>query len=161
MNAVQKLRQLHGELAKGPASAMQAWPTIARLLSRMPLDQDKVKKVCDQRDPLGLDVLITELEHPPSTQTGPNADAVAQSESSAKSVSSEQKKAAMRAFRKRLKLARLADESKLGGRYVSGGHHSQIDAIIPPDTFPPVVWKALADEGQLIYTGQGFYALPG
>ncbi|MAY75388.1 MAG: hypothetical protein CMJ31_11855 [Phycisphaerae bacterium] len=64
----------------------------------------------------------------------------------------------MRAFKKRLKLARLNDESKLGGRYTSGGKKSKIDAIEPPTEFGPEVWRALAAEGRLRHTGQGFYA---
>ncbi|KAA0217538.1 MAG: hypothetical protein DYG94_01195 [Leptolyngbya sp. PLA3] len=68
--------------------------------------------------------------------------------------------AALKAFKKRLKLARLADESRLGGRYTSGGRESQIDAIIPPNEFPAAVWKALEKAGRLKHTGQGFYAEP-
>ena len=170
MNAIQKLRQLTGEVAKGPASAMQAWPTITRLLARMPLDQSRVEQVCAQRDPVGLDVLVTQLEHPEAVQSQPHSqpgDSVAK-EAEAKSdasgadeaeVSVEDKRAAMRAFRKRTKLARVAGESGLGGRSAPGGHSSEIDAIMPPDNFSPAVWKALAAEGRLKYTGQGFYAL--
>ncbi|TVQ63864.1 MAG: hypothetical protein EA378_00685 [Phycisphaerales bacterium] len=66
----------------------------------------------------------------------------------------------MRAFRKRLKLGRLAEESKLGGRYTSGGKKSSIDAIVPPNDYPPELWKALAHDGKLINTGHGMYALP-
>ncbi len=64
----------------------------------------------------------------------------------------------MRAYTKRLKLARLADESRLGNRYTTGGRKSAIDAIIPPEEFPPEVWKALALAGKLRDTGGGFYA---
>ncbi|MCB9846250.1 MAG: hypothetical protein H6811_09720 [Phycisphaeraceae bacterium] len=73
-------------------------------------------------------------------------------------VPRDQMDAALKAFRKRLKLGRLADESRLGGRYTSGGRASNIDAILPPDEFPPEVWKALEHAGKLKHTGQGFYA---
>ena len=64
----------------------------------------------------------------------------------------------MHAFRKRLKLARLNDESKLGGRYTSGGKRSGIDAVQPPGEYPDRVWKALVQAGRLVDAGGGFYA---
>ena len=73
-------------------------------------------------------------------------------------VSHDDKKAALRAFHKRLKLARLNDESKLGGRYTSGGKTSKIDAVEAPREFPERVWKALVADGTLRDTGGGFYA---
>ena len=151
MNAIQKLRQLATEINKGPASAMQAWPVIARLLSRMPLDQAEVARVCEARDPVGLDVLLTRLEKPDAQQEPKPDPAIA-------AVTHEEMKAALHAFNKRLKLARLNDESRLGGRYTSGGRESKIDAIQPPSEYPPSVWKALVAAGRLRYTGDGFYA---
>lgn len=149
MNALQKLRELVSEINKGPASAMQAWPVAARLLARMPLDQDEVRRVCDSRDPVGIDVLVTRLENPDAEESPAELPP---------SVSEEDMRAALRAFTKRLKLARLSDESRLGNRYTTGGRKSQIDAIQPPDGFGPDVWKALVASGKLKYTGQGFYA---
>lgn len=151
MNAIQKLRQLVTEVNKGPASAMQAWPVATRLLARMPLDAAEVKRVCDERDPIGLDVLVTRLEHP-EPEAEPKTDPAVEA------VTEDQMKAALRAFNKRLKLGRLADESRLGGRYTSGGRESKIDAIVPPNDYPSAVWKALAAAGKLKYTGNGFYA---
>ncbi|MCL4743386.1 MAG: hypothetical protein KJZ54_14415 [Phycisphaerales bacterium] len=151
MNAVQKLRQLVGEVRKGPASAAQAWPLVERLLSRLPVDQAAASRVCAARDADGLDSLVARLEGSgdrPATATAADGP----------SVSDETLKSAMRAYSKRLKLARLADESRLGNRYTTGGRKSGIDAIIPPDEFPPEVWKALAHAGKLRDTGGGFYA---
>jgi hypothetical protein len=68
-------------------------------------------------------------------------------------------KRAMKAFRKRLKLTRLDDESKLGGRYLSGGRHSKVDAIQPPNQYPASVWKELVRQGRLVDSGVGFYRL--
>lgn len=150
MNAVQKLRELVGEIGKGPASAMQAWPVAGRLLSRMPLDQAEVQRVCKERDAAGLDALVTRLENP-QPEVRADDPAVA-------AVSADDMKAALHAFNKRLKLMRLSDESRLGGRYTSGGRASKIDAIQPPDTHPEEVWKALVAAGKLRYTGDGFYA---
>ncbi|HZW08667.1 MAG TPA: hypothetical protein VFF69_02080 [Phycisphaerales bacterium] len=151
MNAVQKLRQLVGEIAKGPASAMQAWPVAQRLLSRMPLDQAEIERVCKARDPIGLDVLVTRLE-------GAGAPVAAAPRPAGPAVSEEDMRAALKAFSKRLKLARLSDESRLGNLYTTGGRASKIDAIQPPEEFPPDVWKALVAAGKLKDAGQGFYA---
>jgi hypothetical protein len=68
-------------------------------------------------------------------------------------------KKAMRAFRKRLRLTVLNDESRLGGRYTSSGRKSSIVAIQGPYGYPPEVWKALVEEGKLRDAGRGFYEL--
>jgi hypothetical protein len=65
----------------------------------------------------------------------------------------------MKAFRKRLKLTRLDDESRLGSRYVTGGRKSAIAAIMPPREYPREIWDTLVAQGKLRYTGQGFYEL--
>lgn len=68
-------------------------------------------------------------------------------------------KAALKAFRKRLRLTRLDAESSLGGGPLSGGRDSQIVAITPPNQFPPAVWEELARQGKLKYAGSGTYEL--
>ncbi|MBC6953582.1 MAG: hypothetical protein DYG93_08295 [Leptolyngbya sp. PLA2] len=88
----------------------------------------------------------------------PTADVSATALPDGPNIPEETLKSAMRAYTKRLKLARLADESRLGNRYTTGGRKSAIDAIIPPEEFPPEVWKALARSGKLRDTGGGFYA---
>ena len=47
----------------------------------------------------------------------------------------DQLKAAMKAFKKRLKLTRLDQESQLSRRPTTTGHPSDIVAIRPPDSF--------------------------
>ena len=149
MNVVEKLRQLHGEIT-GSGDGLKivdAWALAERLIGRFPVDQGEVKRVFAEKDAGGLDALIAALERPAEKRITAGA-----------SASHDELTAAMRAFRKRLKLARLADESKLGGRYTSGGRKSTIDAIEPPDEFPRRVWDALVNDGKLVDTGQGFYA---
>lgn len=75
------------------------------------------------------------------------------------SLEPENLKRAMKAFRKRLKLTKLDEESKLGGRYTSAGRQSSIVAILPPHQYPTEVWQALVMQGKLKNTGQGFYEL--
>ena len=66
---------------------------------------------------------------------------------------------ALKAFRKRLKLARLDDESSLGKRALSGGQKSGIVAINPPAQFSQAVWQELVRQGRLRDAGHGLYEL--
>ena len=75
-------------------------------------------------------------------------------------VPDEIKRQAMKAFRKRIKLTRLDHESRLGVGPLTGGKAAEFESILPPHQFPAEVWKALADDGQLVTTGRGFYKLP-
>lgn len=73
--------------------------------------------------------------------------------------SKEELRLAMKAFRKRLKLMRLDDESRLGHGPMSGGQQSSVVAIRPPDQFPKAVWKELARQGKVKHDGGGLYSL--
>lgn len=70
-------------------------------------------------------------------------------------------KQAFNAFKKRIKLTKLNDESKLGGhRPTTSGKKSDVMGIIPPNQFGPEVWQALAAQGKLKNMGGGFYSMP-
>lgn len=73
--------------------------------------------------------------------------------------SPEELRKAMKAFKKRLKLARLDDESSLGHGPMSSGRSSGIVAIMPPNQYPKEVWHALVERGRLKYSGQGLYEI--
>lgn len=66
---------------------------------------------------------------------------------------------AFKAFKKRLKLTRLDDESSLGHGPMSSGKSSGVVAITPPHQYPRAVWNALVAQGRLKYAGQGLYQL--
>ncbi len=68
-------------------------------------------------------------------------------------------KSAMKAFRKRLKLTQLDDQSRLGYGPMTGGHASGIVAVTPPDQFRAAVWEELARQGKLKRAGNGTNAL--
>ena len=68
-------------------------------------------------------------------------------------------KKAVKAFRKRLKLLRLDEESRIGGAF-SKGERSGITGIEPPDSYPPDVWAELVRVGRLIEVGHGVLELP-
>jgi hypothetical protein len=71
----------------------------------------------------------------------------------------EELRKAMKAFKKRLKLTRLDDESGFTRSPLSGGRSSDIVAITPPNQYPRAVWDALVALGRLKYAGQGLYQL--
>jgi hypothetical protein len=69
-------------------------------------------------------------------------------------------KAALKAFKKRLKLTCLDDQSRLGVGPMSSGRPSGIVAITPPDQYPSAIWEELANQGKLRRAGNGMYELP-
>lgn len=68
-------------------------------------------------------------------------------------------KAALKAFRKRLKLTCLDDQSRIGVGPMSGGRASSIVGITPPDQYPEAVWEELVRQGKLRRAGAGMYEL--
>ncbi|MEO0629327.1 MAG: hypothetical protein AAFY46_01195 [Planctomycetota bacterium] len=150
MNLTQKLRQLHADIAdaRDGFKIVDAWALAERLTLRLPVDLDEATRVFKEKDADGLLAIIDRLENPPKKE-----------EVELPEFHHDDLAAAMRAFKKRLKVIRLNDESKLGGRYTSGGRTSKVDAIQPPDGFDDAIWKVLARDGRLIDTGGGFYQL--
>lgn len=67
----------------------------------------------------------------------------------------EELKRAYKAFKKRLKLARLDDESGLS----IGSKKSKISGITPPVGHPPGIWEELVAQGKLKREGSGTYSL--
>ena len=75
------------------------------------------------------------------------------------SLTKETIKRAMKAFRKRLKLMRLDDESRLGHDPLSKGVKSTIIGIRPPEQYPPDVWDDLVARGRLRRDDHGVYEI--
>lgn len=67
----------------------------------------------------------------------------------------EEQKKAYKAFKKRLKLARLDDASGLS----RGNKTSRISGITPPSGHPPGIWEELVAQGKLKREGAGVYTL--
>ncbi len=67
-------------------------------------------------------------------------------------------KKAFKAFKKRLKMTQLDDDSKLGHSPLTGGS-AKVVAIQPPSGFGREIWEELAAKGYLKADGGGFYAL--
>lgn len=150
MNVIEKARAVAGDLRKGKGSATEHWSLLTRLLPRLTSDLARVKEVTDAKDIDGLDALLDKIE----------GRVIAATSAPLPEFSEDELDAAFRAFNKRLKVTRLADESKLGGRYTSGGRKSKVDAMQPPDGFPDQIWQALVRAGRLQDMGQGFYSVP-
>lgn len=68
----------------------------------------------------------------------------------------EELKRAYKAFKKRIKLTRLDDESGLSR---GGGKKTAISGITPPAGFPANVWEELVHQGKLKNEGYGTYSL--
>jgi hypothetical protein len=66
---------------------------------------------------------------------------------------------ALKAFKKRLKLTQLDEDSKMTKRPTTSGGSSAIVAIEPPNQFGKDVWDELVKQGKLKKAGQGMYEL--
>jgi hypothetical protein len=86
---------------------------------------------------------------------------MSESEQTPSPPSHEELQLALRAFRKRLQLTRLDDESRIGRGPTSSGGKSGVVAITPPNQFRKEVWQELAKQGKLKYAGHGLYELVG
>ena len=71
----------------------------------------------------------------------------------------EELKKALKVFKKRLKLTRLDDASKLGHSPLTNSGREQVVSMQPPAGFGREIWEELADKGYLKRDGVGFYEL--
>jgi len=149
MNILEKARSVAEDIKKGkdPVKLMNDWELAGRILARLTKDQAEVKRICTQRDIPGLEALLDTIE----------GKVTAAASVQLPDFPPEELDRALKAFKKRLQVNRLADESKLGGRYTSGGRKSGIDAIMPPDEFPREIWLVLVRDGKLKDMGGGFF----
>jgi hypothetical protein len=84
--------------------------------------------------------------------------AAGDAEQSTGGPSPQELKTALHAFKKRLKLARLDDNSRLGGGPLTGGEKGLV-AVKPPEQFSQSIWDELVKQGKLRYAGYGLYEL--
>ncbi len=141
-----------------PKTAGPLWGAVHKLHLKTAADPTKVASLVTTRDADGLRRLVRSLRGLETTP--PTDDAACVPATAAGEIPPETLKKALRAFRKRLKLTRLADESRLGVGPMTSGRKSDFDAIMPPHEYPSEVWESLAAEGKLRQVGRGFYMLP-
>ncbi len=131
-----------------PRRAGGEWKQVYKLLQKTELPTDRVTHVVGMRDVSRLTELIDQLRAPAAASAPPHAQA----------PSTETCRRAMRAFRKRLALTRLDEESKISSHSpLSKGADSRMSAIVPPIDWPESVWQELVRQGKLRYIGHGFY----
>jgi hypothetical protein len=70
----------------------------------------------------------------------------------------EELRKALKAFKKRLKLTQLDDDSKLGRSPLTGSK-AKVVSIQPPAGFGREIWEELAEKGYLKRDSGGFYEL--
>ena len=87
----------------------------------------------------------------------PNKDLVQRNEDG--SLTKETVKRAMKALRKRIKLMRLDEETRLGHDAMTSGTKSTISGVRPPEQYPPEVWDELVERGRLRNLGRGLYEI--
>lgn len=138
------------------AEAGPLWGEIQHALMKTKADRQAVMRIITSRDVATLHTLIEALEQGNTTIT-PEPQDSDPVEEDRHEIDPEILRHAMRAFRKRLKLARLDDESRISVSPMSGGRQSRIEAILAPREYPEEVWRALVRVGRLNDVGQGFF----
>ncbi|MCC7204828.1 MAG: hypothetical protein IT441_07090 [Phycisphaeraceae bacterium] len=177
----QKLGELVSELYVTTSAGQSAklWKSVKTALANTQADPARVTKILATGDITALAQLVNELaaQKPvpatksstpvtpagaaPASPPAPSpADTPAQPVATAPGEPTEQDlKMAFGAFKKRLKLTRLDEESKLR-RHPTTGRSESVTAITPPSQFPKSCWEALVRQGRLKYAGNGMYSLP-
>ncbi len=157
--SLQKLGEIISELylaSDDRKKSDQLWTKASAALDKLKADPPRVSSIVSRRSIEDLARLLGDLTlqsqtgkpaaappvapKPAPAPTAAPADATPPGE-----IDSGTLKAAMKSFRKRLKL--------------TGGRKSGIVAIQPPDRFPKEVWQELARLGRLKDAGRGFYEL--
>jgi len=128
-----------------PRQAAGQWKQVYRLLQNTKLPPGRVTGVVGMRDVPGLAAMIDQLRAPALDAPAdvPGEDIC---------------RKALQAFRKRLSLTVLDEDSKLGRGPLSKGGGAAA-AIVPPNEWPEPVWQELVRQGKLRYIGHGFYEL--
>jgi hypothetical protein len=104
-------------------------------------------------------VTESHLNLPPSTTTPQSLPNEPTDHGTPEPLSKELIKSAYIAFKKRWKLTRLDQESRIGRGPMSSGQKSTIVGIQPPNQYPTAVWEVLVEQGKLKRAGRDQYAL--
>ena len=130
-----------------PRRASGEWKQVYKLLQKTSLPPGRVTSMVGMRDVGRLAEAIAQLGAPESEAPPPGDDA----------PDAETCRKALKAFRKRVSVTRLDDESTLGRSPLSKGGSSGPLAITPPIEWPDEVWRELVRQGKLRDVGHGFY----
>jgi len=172
-----RLAEIVSDLYLSPAGtgATRLWERAAKAMQVAKVDEARIKAIVNKRDLDALARMAGELSvgatskkneaaaaaaAAPAPATPPAAaTASASASTNANDPTSPQTlKMALKAFKKRLKLQRLDEESRLGRSPLSGAK-AHVTAIQPPRDYPQAVWDELVKQGKLKTAGRGFYEL--
>jgi hypothetical protein len=176
MVMLEQARELLNKVAQAPNAPASGphWKTLHTLLKKAPCDQMRLARFVAERNVDAMRKLLDEVAAaPPPAPRGVPAGSVGDTDGSAarsaaprpeiivraEKPTAQQLKTALAAFKKRLKLTKLDQESRLGRSPMTGGAKSGIVAILPPNLYPRNYWEELEKQGQIRNTGGGFYEL--
>ena len=131
-----------------PRRASAEWKQVYRLLGKTDLPAGRITAVVGMRDVAGLNEILDQLGTPQADTAAPPGEAPDPADC----------KRALRAFRKRLTLTVLDEESTLGRSPLTKGASRDAAAIVPPNEWPDAVWQELVRQGKLRHVGHGLYA---
>ncbi|MFN7020119.1 MAG: hypothetical protein ACK4WH_02165 [Phycisphaerales bacterium] len=173
-----KARTLIDQIAATPPDADQKqlglqWKTLHGSLKKAQCDQMRLARAIAERNVQAVRELVEiAAKAPPPAPRGsahaqPTPGDPAPTRSSppplitirAEKPTAQQLKTALAAFKKRLKLTKLDQESRLGRSPLTGGKDVGNIAILPPSLYPKNYWEELERQGQIRNTGGGFYEL--
>lgn len=182
--SLQKLGELVSDIAvcADARKAGDLWQRVHKALQKSPADQLKASRIVAERNLEALAKLVGELStmkskgapaapatasppahRPPAPPASPKQEESAPVEAVAKAAppgtfTPELLAKALAAFKKRLKLTQLEQDSKLGRSPLSSGK-SRVAAITPPREFPRAVWDELFAQGKIRPVGGGMFEL--
>lgn len=174
---IDQARALLATLATDPTgpSSGPKWKSLHTLLKKAPCDQMRLARFIAERNVEAMRKVLDEVAAapPPAPRQpayAPSADGTPPPprpsppplvQVRAEKPTPQQLKTALAAFKKRLKLTKLEQESRLGRSPLTSGAKSNIIAILPPNPnlYPKIYWEELEKQGQIRNTGGGFYEL--
>ncbi len=159
-----------------PKRSGTQWKILHTTLKKAPCDQMRLARYIAERNVEAMRGLLEEIAKAPPPQPraqyggsmAATGEAGSQRPASqpmimvrAEKPTPQQLKTALAAFKKRLKLTKLDQESRIGRSPLTGGSKSNIVAILPPapHLYPRIYWEELEKQGQIRNTGGGFYEL--
>ena len=132
-----------GELAADPANA-QSWSRAEAALGPASASEPELARIIAAKDAAALRALADGWVSGTTMLPEPDRALL---------------KRALKAFKKRLKVTRLDEESRLGVGAMTGGKQSSVVGITPPDGFAPEVWEELVRQKRLAGGRHGIYEL--
>ena len=172
----QKLGEMVSDLylAETPAKKKALWDRVVKALNNTDADPEHWQKIVNARDIEKLALFLGDLnlgnypkkpkpEDRPKPMPIPTPAVVAAAAASAppaQEFDAPYLRHAMNQFKRRVKLNKLDDESRIGRSPLTSGRGSGVVAITPPQEFPAAVWEHLAKQGRLKKAGSNMYSMP-